>query len=559
MSTSAAENSPGATPGTTAEPPKNYLNCETTVSSWLLTRDHKRIGLLFLGCVTAALFLGGVFAMLIRVELLTPDETIMSAQTYNRMFTLHGIVMIFLFMIPAIPSGFGNFVLPMMIGAEDVAFPRLNLASWYIYLAGAALALWGMIHGGTDTGWTFYTPYSTTTFTKVEPVLLGAFVIGFSSIATGINFIVTVHTMRGPGLTWNKLPLFVWSIYATSIIQVLATPVLGITVLLTAVEHAFGFGIFDPAHGGDPVLFQHMFWFYSHPAVYIMVLPAMAVMSEVVPTFARKNVFGYKAIAYSSVGIALVGFFAWGHHLFVSGQSTFNAGVFGVISMLVGVFTAIKVFNWVGTLYKGRVRFSTPFAYFCGFIYLLVFGGMTGVALATVSLDVQWTDTYFVVAHFHFIMVGATLMAFLAALHYWFPKMFGRMYPENWGLVSAFMIMLGFNATVIPQFHLGNAGMPRRYWSYPAEYQAFNVASTAGASLLAIGFLIILAYLVISLIYGEKAGRNPWGSRGYEWDSPTPPPKNNFDKPRTFEHPPHDYDAGDVDAEMQTQVEGDHV
>jgi cytochrome c oxidase subunit 1 len=475
------------------------------------------------------------------------------------MFTLHGIVMIFLFMIPAIPSGFGNFVLPMMIGAEDVAFPRLNLASWYIYLAGAALALWGMIHGGTDTGWTFYTPYSTTTFTKVEPVLLGAFVIGFSSIATGINFIVTVHTMRGPGLTWNKLPLFVWSIYATSIIQVLATPVLGITVLLTAIEHAFGFGIFDAAHGGDPVLFQHMFWFYSHPAVYIMVLPAMAVMSEVVPTFARKNVFGYKAIAYSSVGIALVGFFAWGHHLFVSGQSTFNAGVFGVISMLVGVFTAIKVFNWVGTLYKGRVRFSTPFAYFCGFIYLLVFGGMTGVALATVSLDVQWTDTYFVVAHFHFIMVGATLMAFLAALHYWFPKMFGRMYPENWGLVSAFMIMLGFNATFIPQFLLGNAGMPRRYWSYPAEYQAFNVASTAGASLLAIGFLIILVYLVISLFYGEKAGRNPWGSRGYEWDSPTPPPKNNFDKPRTFEHPPHDYDSGDVDAEMQTQVEGDHV
>ncbi len=547
--------SPTPSPAIPVEP-KNYLNCETTIKSWLLTRDHKRIGLLFLGCVTAALFLGGVFAMLIRVELLTPDETIMSAQTYNRMFTLHGVVMIFLFMIPAIPSGFGNFVLPMMIGAEDVAFPRLNLASWYIYLAGAAFALWGMIHGGADTGWTFYTPYSTVTFTKVVPILLGAFIIGFSSIATGLNFIVTVHTMRGPGLTWNKLPLFVWSIYATSVIQVLATPILGITTLLAAIEHAFGFGIFDASHGGDPVLFQHMFWFYSHPAVYIMVLPAMAVMSEIVPTFARKNIFGYKAIAYSSVGIALVGFFAWGHHLFTSGQSTFNAGVFGVISMLVGVFTAIKVFNWVGTLYKGRIRFSTPFAYFCGFIYLLVFGGMTGVALATVSLDVHWQDTYFVIAHFHFIMVGATLMAFLAALHYWFPKMFGRTYPEGWGLVSASLIILGFNATFIPQFLLGNAGMPRRYWSYPAEFQALNVASTAGASLLAFGFLIILVYITISFKYGEKVGRNPWGSRGYEWNSPSPPPKNNFDCPQVFDHPPHDYDSEGHEPEMQTEVHG---
>jgi len=534
--------------------PKNYLNCETGIKSWLLTRDHKRIGLMFLGCVTVALFLGGLFAMLIRIELLTPDETIMSAQTYNRMFTLHGVVMIFLFMIPAIPSGFGNFVLPMMIGAEDVAFPRLNLASWYIYLGGASIALWGMIHGGADTGWTFYTPYSTTTFTNVVPILIGAFVLGFSSIATGLNFIVTVHTMRGPGLTWNKLPLFVWSIYATSVIQVLATPVLGITVALCAFEHAFGFGIFDAAHGGDPVLFQHMFWFYSHPAVYIMVLPAMAVMSEIVPTFARKNIFGYKAIAYSSVGIALVGFFAWGHHLFVSGQSTFNAGVWGVISMLVGVFTAIKVFNWVGTLYKGRIRFSTPFAYFCGFIYLLVFGGMTGVALATVSLDVHWTDTYFVIAHFHFIMVGATLMAFLGALHYWFPKMFGKMYSEGWGLVSAALIILGFNATFIPQFLLGNAGMPRRYWSYPAEFQALNVASTCGATLLAFGLIIILIYIFVALKYGEKVGRNPWGSRGYEWNSPSPPPKNNFDMPQVFDHPPHDYDSEGHEPEDQTEV-----
>ena len=481
----------------------------------------------------------------------------MTAQTYNRMFTLHGVVMIFLFMIPAIPSGFGNFVLPMMIGAEDVAFPRLNLASWYIYLAGAAFALWGMIHGGADTGWTFYTPYSTTTFTKVVPILLGAFVIGFSSIATGLNFIVTVHTMRGPGLTWNKLPLFVWSIYATSIIQVLATPILGITVLLAAIENAFGFGIFDAAHGGDPVLFQHMFWFYSHPAVYIMVLPAMAVMSEIVPTFARKNIFGYKAIAYSSVGIALVGFFAWGHHLFTSGQSTFNAGVFGVISMLVGVFTAIKVFNWVGTLYKGRIRFSTPFAYFCGFIYLLVFGGMTGVALATVSLDVHWQDTYFVIAHFHFIMVGATLMAFLAALHYWFPKMFGAHLPRGLGPgvgVAHHPRLQRDVHPAVPPRQRGHAApllvVPGRV---PGAQRGVDGGRVAARVRLPHHPRV---HHASRFKYGEKVGRNPWGSRGYEWNSPSPPPKNNFDCPQVFDHPPHDYDSEGHEPEMQTEVHG---
>ncbi|HET9595964.1 MAG TPA: cbb3-type cytochrome c oxidase subunit I [Anaeromyxobacteraceae bacterium] len=534
------------TPAAAADPvagynPHNYLNAEAGIMSWLLTRDHKRIAIMYLVLTSVSFLLGGIFAMLVRIELLTPGPTIMDAMTYNRMFTLHGVVMIFLFMIPAIPGIFGNFFLPIMVGARDVAFPKLNLLSVYLYLIGAVFALYGMIHGGVDTGWTFYTPYSTTTITKVVPVLLGAFILGFSSILTGLNFIVTTHTLRAPGLSWMRLPLFVWSIYATSIIQILATPVLGITLLLVAVEHAFGFGIFDPARGGDPILFQHMFWFYSHPAVYIMVLPSMAVISETIQAAARKNIFGYKAVAFSSLGIAFVGFFTWGHHLFTSGQSVLNAGVFGVLSMFVGIFTAIKVFNWTATLYKGAVVFNTPFAYVCGFLFFLVFGGMTGIALATVALDIHWQDTYFVVAHFHFIMVGGVIMGFLSGLHYWWPKMFGRTYPEGWGLVSAVLIILGFNATFIPQFLLGNYGMPRRYYSYPERFWALNVASTAGSTLLAFGFLIILVYLLVSLRHGAIAGPNPWGSRGFEWDTLSPPPTENFVGQPVFTHAPHDY------------------
>jgi len=521
--------------------PVSYLRDGTTVMSWLNTRDHKRVGVMFLASVLVFFLLGGVFALLIRMKLLQPGPFLFDALTYNRLFTLHGVIMIFFFMIPAIPGAFGNFMLPLMLGARDVAFPRLNLASWYVYLAGAGLALWGMVHGGADTGWTMYTPYSSTTPTQVLPILLGIFVVGFSSIMTGINFIVTVHTLRAPGISWMRMPLFVWSIYATSIIQVLATPVLGITVLIVAVERVGGFGIFDPARGGDPILFQHMFWFYSHPAVYIMVLPAMGIISETVAASARKNTFGYRAIAYSSLGIALVGFLGWGHHMFVSGQSTYNNGIFGALSMIIGVFTAIKVFNWIGTMYRGAISFTTPFAYICGFLFFVVFGGMTGIALATVGLDVHWHDTYFVVAHFHFVMVGAVMMAFLAGLHYWFPKMFGRKYSEGWGLVAGSLIILGFNATFIPQFLLGNLGMPRRYYQYPDQYQALNVASTAGATLLAFGFLIIFIYLSIALIWGERCEDNPWGSKGFEWLTASPPPTSNFEGTPVYTQAPHDY------------------
>jgi cytochrome c oxidase subunit 1 len=519
----------------------SYLSDGTTVLSWLNTRDHKRVGVMFLATVIFFFFLGGIFALALRLKLLQPGPFLVDALGYNRLFTLHGVVMIFLFLIPSIPSAFGNFVLPLMLGARDVAFPRLNLASFYVYLAGAALAIWAMVHGGADTGWTFYTPYSSTTPTMVLPLLLGVFVLGFSSIMTGLNFIVTVHTLRAPGLTWMRMPLFVWALYGTSIIQVLATPVLGITVLIVAVERVGGFGMFDPARGGDPVLFQHMFWFYSHPAVYIMILPGMGVISETICAFSRKNPFGYKAIAMSSLGIAFVGFFTWGHHMFVAGQSTFNAGAFGILSMFVGVFTAIKVFNWVGTLYQGAIAFKTPFAYICGFLYFLVFGGMTGVALATTSLDIHWHDTYFVIAHFHFIMVGASVMAFMAALHYWFPKMFGRIYHEGWGLVAASLIILGFNATFIPQFLLGNFGMPRRYYQYPEHFQALNVASTAGATLLGFGFLLSLLYLGIALRWGQKCEPNPWGSKGFEWLTASPPPTHNFDEIPTITQMPHDY------------------
>jgi cytochrome c oxidase subunit 1 len=519
---------------------RDYLRAERGVRSWLLTRDHKRIALLFMGGTALSLALGGLFAMLLRFELLTPERTLMSAGMYNRMFTLHGIVMVFMFMIPAIPAVFGNFFLPIMIGAKDVAFPRLNLASFYVYLAGSGLAFIAMIQGGVDSGWTFYTPYSTSSPSAVTPVALGVFVLGLSSIMTGLNFIVTVHTLRAPGVSWHRLPLFVWSIYATSIIQVLATPVLGMSLLLVALDRVFQMGIFDPALGGDPLLFQHLFWFYSHPAVYIMILPAMGVISEVVCTFSHNRPASYRAIAYSSLGIAFVGFLTWGHHMFVAGISLFDAGIFGVLSMFTALFSAIKVVTWTATLRRGQITFETPMLYFFWFLFLFVFGGMTGVAVATSSLDVHWHDTYFVVAHFHFIMVGGTLTAYLAALHYWFPKMFGFMYSERWGMVSSITVFTGFFFTFMPQFLLGNAGMPRRYYSYPEQYQWLHVLSTGGATILAAGLLLTLFYLGAAIYRGGRAPDNPWESRTFEWSAPTPPPKHNFEQPPTFDRDPYE-------------------
>jgi cytochrome c oxidase subunit 1 len=534
---------PGARDPAEASRPANYLDVTTTVKSWALTTDHKRIGVLYFVSTILALGLGGAFALVMRTEHLTPTRTIIDAETYDRMFTMHGIVMVWLFMIPSIPAAFGNFMLPIMIGAKDVAFPRLNLASYYIYLAGSFWVLLALWIGGVDTGWTFYVPYSAHSPSAVVPTVLGIFILGWSTILTGVNFIVTTHTMRARGLGWFRLPLFVWAMYGTSIIQVLATPVLAISVAIVGIDHWFDWGLFDPARGGDPVLYQHLFWFYSHPAVYIMILPAMGVISEVVATFSHKNPYSYKAIAYSTLGIAFVGFLTWGHHMFVAGISVFDAGVFGILSMFVAIFSAIKVFTWVLTMRRGSIVVRTPLLYFFAFLFLFVFGGMTGVAVATQSLDVHWHDTYFVVAHFHFIMVGGTLTAWLAAVHYWFPKMTGRMYPERWGFLSAALIFAGFFMTFFPQFLLGNAGMPRRYYDYDPSFQPLHVISTVGSWILGAGMSFTLGYLIVALFTGERAPANPWDSRSYEWLTPSPPPPHNFTEEPVFELGPYDYSA----------------
>lgn len=521
----------------------NYLNAGDTVMSWLLTTDHKRIAVLYLVSVTLFFLVGGLLAVLIRLELLTPQGDLMTSENYNRVFTMHGVVMIFLFLIPAIPAVLGNFLVPIMIGARDLAFPRLNLASWYLYMAGGLLATWAMIQGGVDTGWTFYPPYSSSYSTsQVTLTIIGAFIIGFSSIATGINFIVTVHKMRAPGMTWFRLPLFIWAHYATSVIIVLGTPVVAITLLLVVAERVFRLGIFDPALGGDPILFQHLFWFYSHPAVYIMVLPAMGVISEVIACFSRKRVFGYHFVAFSSVAIAVIGFLVWGHHMFTTGQSVYAGMAFSLLSFLVAVPSAVKVFNWTATLYKGTIDLRAPMLYVMGFLGLFVIGGLTGLFLSALATDIHLQDTYFVVAHFHYIMVGGTIFGYLAGLHFWWPKMTGRMYPEGIAKLAALIIFAGFNLTFLPQFVLGFLGMPRRYHWYPEEWQMLHVLSTGGAALLGIGYILPLFYLLWSLRSGAIAGRNPWDATGLEWKTDSPPITHNFHETPIVTEEPYAYE-----------------
>ncbi|MDY0747718.1 cytochrome c oxidase subunit I [Paucibacter sp. R3-3] len=508
----------------------SYLADGTTLRSWLLSTDHKRIAILYALAITAFFFLGGAAATVIRLELATPAGDLVSDEAYSKLFTAHGVIMVWLFLIPSIPSVVGNFVLPLMIGARDLAFPRLNLLSWYLYVGGGLVVVAALAAGGVDTGWTFYTPYSTMfSSSSVVLTLVGVFITGFSSILTGLNFIVTIHTLRVPGLKWFKLPMFVWSMYATSIILVLATPVLAMTVLLLVAERLFQIGVFDPAHGGDPLLFQHLFWFYSHPAVYIMVLPAMGVASEIIPCFAKKRLFGYRFMAYAVLAIAGIGFLVWGHHMFVSGQSPLANLVFSLLSFIVAVPSAIKVFNWTATLYKGRIRLDAPMLYALGFVGLFTMGGLTGLFLASLALDVHLTDTYFVVAHFHYIMVGGSVMAFFGALHFWWPKVCGRKYPETPARLAALIVFFGFHLTFFPQFLLGVQGMPRRYHAYPPEYTVLNVLSSAGASILALGYLMPLCYLTWSLIKGPRSEPNPWGATGLEWETASPPPTHNFD------------------------------
>ena len=534
-------------PTVPVETREHYLNADYGIRSWLLTVDHKRIALLYLASITLFFFLGGFFAVLIRLELLTPQGDMVQSETYNKLFTMHGIIMIIFFLIPAIPAVLGNFLVPLMVGAKDLAFPRINLLSWYIYILGGVISLTSIVVGGVDTGWTFYTPYSSTySNSYVITAGLGIFVAGFSSILTGLNFIVTIHKMRAPGLTWFRLPLFIWAHYATALIQMLATPVLAITIVLLALERGFHIGIFDPALGGDPVLFQHLFWFYSHPAVYIMILPGMGIISELISCFSRKYVFGYHFIAFSSLGIAVLGFLVWGHHLFVSGQSAYAGLIFSVLSFLVAIPSAIKVFNWTATLYKGSISYQAPMLYAFGFIGLFAIGGLTGLFLAALGLDVHVHDTYFVVAHFHYIMVGGTVMAYLGGMHFWWPKITGRMYPEGWARFSALVIFLGFNLTFLPQFVLGYLGMPRRYHAYPPEFQVLNVMSTAGASILGVGYLIPMIYFLWSLKYGALAGPNPWGATGLEWRTSSPPPTENFKQTPVVTEEPYEYSIREI-------------
>jgi cytochrome c oxidase subunit I len=527
----------------------NYLQAKKGIFSWIFSVDHKRIGLLYLYSLMTFFLVGVTLGILMRLELLNPGKDLMEAKTYNQVFTLHGVIMIFLFIIPSIPAVFGNFFLPIMLGTDDVSFPRLNLLSWWIYIIGALMALSTLVFGDgpADTGWTFYAPYSVKTGTNVTMSVLAAFVLGFSSILTGLNFIVTIHRLRTPGMTFLKMPLFSWALYATSWIQVLATPIIGITLMMIVAERFFGVGLFDPSIGGDPILYQHLFWIYSHPAVYIMALPAFGIISEILPTFSQRTIFGYKAIALSSLAIAFVGYFIWGHHMFTSGMSGTGRFVFSILTFLVAIPTAIKVFNWVATLYKGSINVQTPLLYALAFIFQFMIGGFTGLVLGALATDIHLHDTYFVVGHFHYVMFGGTGFAFFGALHYWFPKMWGKMYNAAVANVAFVLLFIGFNTLYFPMLIVGLMGMPRRYYDYLPEFHLPNMISTYGSWILATGLLLMLGNLIYAYFNSKtKPGRNPWEGITLEWQTQSPPPVQNFDRmpvlpqdgPYDFEHKP---------------------
>ncbi len=526
---------------------ESYLSDEFTLSSWLLTYDHKRIAILYMIAITFFFFVGSIAAAIIRWDLIVPEGMLKDPETYNRMFSLHGMMMVWFFLVPSIPVTLGNFLIPLMIGSRDVAFPKINLMSWYIFVIAGCVAFYATFVGGIDVGWTFYPTLSTgysNSFVKLAAAAI--FLVGFSSIATGVNFMVTIHRLRAPGMYWHRLPVFIWSHYSVSVIYVLATPMLAMTMVMLFFQRQFGVGMFDPRLGGDLVLYQHMFWFYSHPAVYIMILPGFGVISQIIPCFSHRKLFGYEFVVWCSIGIAVVGFFAWGHHMFVAGISLYSGLVFSLMSYFVAVFSAIKVFNWIGTMHKGFIRFDAPMLYALGFVILFTIGGLTGLWVANLAADVHLHDTYFVIAHFHYIMVGGMVSALFGGMHFWWPKITGRMYPEMWGRAAALIIFLGFNLTFAPQFILGYTGMPRRYATYPPRYQVLNVMSSAGASILALGYLLPMVYLPWSLFRGPRAPANPWDATGLEWQVASPPPAVNFLATPIVTTGPYDYEEPEV-------------
>ena len=511
--------------------------------AWLLTTDHKRIGILYLISVLTFFAAGVTLGLLMRLNLIDPGRFI-SERTYNSLFTVHGVIQIFLFIIPAIPTTLGNFFLPLLIGARDVAFPRINLLSWWLFILGGIIVVLSLFTGGgaPDTGWTFYAPYSIRTTSNVSLALFGVFILGFSSILTGLNFVTTIHRLRAPGMKWFRMPLFVWSLYATAWTQILATPILAIAVLLLVLERMFGIGFFDPTKGGDPILFEHLFWIYSHPAVYIMILPAMGVVTEIFPVFARRTVFGYRAIAFSSLAIAFFGYLVWGHHMFTSGMSDTSRIIFSLITFLVAVPSGVKVFNWIATLYKGSIEVYSPLLFSLAFIFLFSIGGLTGLINGTLSLNLYMHGTYFIVAHFHYTMFGGTGFGFFAGLHYWFPKMFGRMYSERAARAAWFVMFIGFNILYFSMFLLGLQGMPRRYFQYLPQFRTNHIVSTIGSWIFVAGLLIMFGNLIWSLARGQKAPDNPWGGKTLEWQIPSPPPRENFEEIPVVQHGPYKFD-----------------
>jgi cytochrome c oxidase subunit I len=513
------------------------------IFAWIFSTDHKRIAILYLFSILTFFIVGATIGLLIKFELIAPGKTIMNPETYNAFFTLHGIVMIFAVVIPGLPAVFGNFLLPLMIGAKDVAFPRLNLLSWYLYVTGVSLVLISQFagNGPPDTGWTFYAPYSFRTAGNMLPAVFGAFVLGFSSILTGLNFLVTIHRMRAPGMTWLKMPMFPWTLYATGWVQLLATPIIGITLLLVAAERLLHIGFFDPTLGGDPILYQHLFWTYSHPAVYIMILPAMGAISEIIPTFSKKPIFGYKFMVASALAIAFVGYFVWGHHMFTSGMSGVSLYAFSLLTFLVAIPSAIKVFNWVATMHKGSIDMQTPFYWAVAFIFVFMIGGFSGLILGSLAANVHLHNTHFVVAHFHFIVFGGTGYAFFGAMHYWYPKITGRMYDARWANIGLVLFFIGFITLYSPMFYLGVKGMPRRYYDYDEIFHAGNIISTMGSWVMYSGLMVIIINLFASLKNGIKAPSNPWGGKTLEWTVASPPSTENFEEIPVITKGPYDY------------------